>query len=307
VSDINVEYEIRVLYSSEKREKEITINKGTILNKSSVIGMFPVVVLSPENGAVTSGAPADRRRFVDIVVSQSSKSYLEDLMEYRRILRQRNRILLDGKLAQKPAGELLEPWNEALIKRGAQISLRRARFVQEFAPYLTDAFRRITGDDEHPSIGYSPGMGGTAVSVEETEKLFQSELSRQEAEERKVGTSLVGPHKDELVFRINGLGLKSFASQGQHKTFLVALKVAEYFYLRERCGETPILLLDDVFSELDDLRSSKLLELTEDLGQTFITATEGRRFVSTEKAGKVARFYVTQGQVSYEEPSVIAR
>jgi DNA replication and repair protein RecF len=307
VSDIDVAYEIKVSYAADTREKEISINKGLVSNKSSVIGMFPVVVLSQENGALTSGAPADRRKFVDIVVSQSSKSYLEDLIEYRRVLRQRNRILLDAKLTQRYSPDLLEPWNEPLIKRGAQISHRRGQFVQEFVPYLIDAFERIAGAGEHPSIAYGPGIGATAPTPEETERLFRSELLRQQGEERKVGMSLVGPHKDELIFEINELGLKSFASQGQHKTFLVALKVAEFFYLRERCSETPILLLDDVFGELDDLRSAKLLGLTEELGQTFITATDGRRFGSTDKGRRTARFYITQGQVSYAAPSVVAQ
>ena len=307
VSDIDVAYEVRVSYSSDTKEKEITINRGLVPNKSSVIGMFPVVVLCPEDIALTSGALADRRRFVDIVVSQSSKSYLEDLMEYRRILRQRNRILLDGKLAQRSAGDLLEPWNEGLVKRGTQISVRRAQFVKEFVPHLASVFETIGGGEEHPSISYSSGIGTIASTAEETEQFFRAELLRQEGEERKVGSSLVGPHKDELVFEINGLGLKSFASQGQHKTFLVALKVAEYYYLRERRGENPILLLDDVFSELDDIRSARLLAITEDLGQTFITATDGRRFVSTERAGRTARFSVTQGHVTHEEASSITQ
>ncbi len=307
VSDIDVDYEVAVSYSGETKEKDITVNRGVVSDRSSVIGMFPVVVLSPENGSLTAGAPADRRRFVDIVVSQSNKSYLEDLIEYRRILRQRNRILLDAKLSQQPAGEILEPWTEELVKCGAQIAVRRARFVEEFAPYLKDVFGRITGAAEHPSISYSPGIGAPAGTVEEAANVFRSEIARQEGEERKVGSSLVGPHKDELIFEINGLGLKSFASQGQHKTFLVALKVAEFYYLRERRGETPILLLDDIFSELDDTRSANVLMLTEDLGQTFITATEGERLRSPGKARKTARFYVSQGQITHEASSVIAQ
>ncbi len=307
VSDIDVVYETTISYSSETKEKDITINKGVVDNKSSVIGMFPIVVLSPENGSLTSGAPADRRRFVDIVVSQSNKSYLEDLIEYRRILRQRNRILLDARLTQQPVDDILAPWNEALIACGTRISVRRAQFTREFAPYLAHVFAEITESVEQPSIAYSPGIGSAPELAEETEERFRSELAKAQNEERKLGTTVVGPHKDEWTLEINGLPLKSYASQGQHKTFLVALKVAEFHYLHERRGETPVLLLDDVFSELDDARSGRVLALTEDLGQTFITATDAGRFRSADKGRRVARFYVSQGQVTHEEPSVLAQ
>ncbi len=307
VSDIDVPYEVDVTYVGDTREKKITINGAEAESKSSVIGMFPLVVLSPEHGTLTMGAPVDRRRFVDIVVSQSSRSYLEHLIEYRRVLRQRNKILLESRLSQRFTPDVIEPWSEEIVKYGAQISRRRAEFVQEFAPLLEDAFRKIASPDERPTIAYDSSIPQAATaSREETERAFRDELQRQESEERRLGTTLVGPHKDEFVFEISGLGLRSFASQGQHKTFLVALKVAEFFYLWERCKDTPLLLLDDVFSELDDLRSARLLSLTEELGQTFITATDGRRFSPAVKQQGMAAFHVHDGQVSYAEPPVIA-
>jgi DNA replication and repair protein RecF len=269
--------------------------------------MFPVVVLSPENANVTSGTPADRRRFIDVVISQSNKSYLQDLIEYRRILRQRNRLLFESKGGQAASQDLLEPWNENLIKRGSQISQRRAQFVQEFSPYLVDAYLRIAGRGEQPSIGYDSSIKiDSSSTIERAQTFFRLELDQQRVEEQKLGTTLVGPHKDELVFEINGLSLKAFASQGQHKTFLVALKVAEFFYLRERCQETPILLLDDVFSELDSPRSEKLLALTADLGQTFITATDEQRFSKeSNQRGDFARYFVRKGKVTFAKAEVL--
>ena len=158
VSDIDVGYRIAVSYEVESREKSIIINQSPVDNRSSVIGMFPVVVLSPENGSVTAGTPSDRRRFIDIVISQSSREYLEELIEYRRILRQRNRILFDTKISQRDALDVLEPWNEELVQCGAQIVLRRARFVGEFRQYLVDAFIHIAGELELPSIVYDPSF-----------------------------------------------------------------------------------------------------------------------------------------------------
>jgi DNA replication and repair protein RecF len=308
VSDIDTAHTVEVRYTAETKEKTISINNDAVQERSSVIGMFPVVVLSPENGNVTSGTPADRRRFIDVVISQSSKSYLQDLMEYRRILRQRNRVLFDAKMAQYLSSGILEPWNENLIKRGSLISQKRALFVEEFSPFLVDAYGKIAGSAETPSIEYNSSVTANGVlPVNEVENLYRKELLRQEQEERKLGTSLVGPHKDELVFEINKRGLKAFASQGQHKTFLVALKIAEFFYLRDRCKETPVLLLDDVFSELDEARSEKLLALTANLGQTFITATDERRFMKQRtRKGELARFHVRQGRVASAKSTVLA-
>jgi len=307
VSDIDVSYKIDVSYSRDAKEKKIAVNNGVIEDKSSIIGMFPVVVLSPENANVTSGTPADRRRFIDVVISQSNKSYLQDLIEYRRILRQRNRVLFESKAGQRTSQDLLEPWNENLIKRGSQISQRRAQFVQEFSPYLVDAYIRIAGRGEEPSIGYDSSIKtDNSLTIEQAQTFFRRELEQQRVEEQKLGTTLVGPHKDELVFEINGLSLKTFASQGQHKTFLVALKVAEFFYLREQCQETPVLLLDDVFSELDGPRSEKLLALTANLGQTFITATDEQRFSTASKQGNdFARYFVRKGKVTFAKAEVL--
>ena len=307
VSDINVPYDIEVSYKKEGKEKKITINKGLIDDRSSVIGMFPVVILSPENANITSGMPGDRRRFIDVVISQSNKSYLQDLIEYRKILRQRNRILLESRGEQRVSQAVLEPWNEALVGRGAQISLHRSQFVEEFSPYLVNAFLDLAGSGEEPSIEYhSSIMANSSMGVEELKELFSGQLQRQLAEESRLGTTLVGPQKDDLSLEINGLNLRSFASQGQHKTFLVALKVAEFFYLRERCRETPVLLLDDVFSELDEPRSDKLLGLTAGLGQTFITATDGRRFSNaTMTTSNFVRYYVRGGKVTLAEPAVV--
>ena len=268
--------------------------------------MFPVVVLSPENGNVTLGAPADRRRFVDIVISQSNKSYLQDLMEYRRILRQRNRILFDARSGLRTPREVLEPWDESLIKVGTRISHQRSRFIQDFSPYLVTAFIDIAGKEEKPSIEFEPSVRSDAsCSEDEEQNLFREQLEQQRPEEQKLGTTLVGPHKDELALGINRLGLKAYASQGQHKTFLVAMKIAEFFYLRERCQETPVLLLDDVFSELDGPRSEKLLAMTATLGQTFITSTDDRRFSEgMQHRNDFARYYVHQGTVKFAEPAV---
>ena len=308
-SDIGVSYQIEVAYDGQTKQKEIVINKSPVQNRSLVVGMFPVVVLSPENGNVTSGTPSDRRKFIDVVISQSNRSYLEDLIEYRRILRQRNRILFEARIQQRDCWGLLEPWSESLVRRGVQIVRRREKFVSDFQPHLAAAYQRIAGESERPELAYEANIRPEGSEAEASpEQHFHEELKRRYADERRMGTTLVGPHKDELRLTINQLGLRDYASQGQHKTFLVALKIAEFFYLKEQCKETPLLLLDDVFSELDETRSANLLSIAGDLGQTFITETDEKRFVAMPGAStRAAGYIVKQGRIYHEGQTSLAR
>jgi DNA replication and repair protein RecF len=143
------------------------------------------------------------------------------------------------------------------------------------------------------SFAVEPG-----ADTEDIQKNFLSQMNARQAEERQLATTIVGPHRDEIEFSINDLNLRTFASQGQHKTFIVALKIAEFFYLKDRCNETPILLLDDILSELDEHRAGRVLDLTQQLGQTFITSTSEQLF-SDHEWGK--KLYVRKGSVTHEE------
>ena len=297
-SDAGTDYRVRLAYVRGTREKAFTINSARPDRLGSVIGMFPVVILSPENNAITFGAPSDRRRFIDLVLSQLSRSYFDDLLEYRRVLRQRNRLLGDAKIQGSAVREdALVPWNTGIVDYGTRIIHRRWRFVNEFIPYVASAYRDMVETQERPEMLYETVAHGTSLEAPETIAVeIRDQLQSRSAEECRRGLSLVGPHRDELVFKINGINLQNYASQGQHKTFLVALKIAEFFYLKENKGETPILLLDDVLSELDDTRSSRLLEHVADLGQTIITTTD-ESVLSDQvyREGKNRRFYVEHG------------
>jgi len=265
---------VRVAYSDNQNEKVYTINKHRVAPLSSVIGKFPVVICAPEYGPVTMSGPSERRKFIDFVISQSDSKYFQNLIEYRRIIKNRNKILLDSKIKNQNTKELLEPWNEQLIEKGTYLILSRKKFVSEFKDYIQSSYDRIVDKEERISIEYKPGIGQNINEDEDKiQENFRDQLYKSSTEELRICSTLVGPHRDELVFKINDLDLRKYASQGQHKTFLVSLKTAEYFYLKERCDETPILLLDDVFSELDEKRSWRLLEFIETLSQTFITAT----------------------------------
>ena len=299
VSDEGKEFHVRVTYDDMKKEKKFTINGAAVEKFSSVIGMFPVVILSPENSSITFGSPADRRKFIDLVISQSSKSYVEDSMEYRRIVRQRNTILSEAK--GRDCSAEIAPWNDMLVRYGSRIIYKRNRFLQEFAPYIAQTYMDIVDERETPKIEYAPSINiQSGSTMDEISAAMEQKLLKKKNDEMRFQTTLVGPHRDDILFSLNGMSLKHFASQGQHKTFLVALKVAEFFFLKERCSETPVFLLDDVFSELDEYRSKKLLTLAESLGQIFITTTSEKIFGGAEWNNERRKFFIRSGAIDNE-------
>lgn len=306
--DAGFRHNVAVTYNHAEKEKDFFIDRAKVERFSSVVGQFPVVVLSPESGGITTGGPADRRRFLDFVISQGSKVYLEDLLEYRRVLRQRNRVLSESKAARTDGSDLLEPWNQELVDRGARIVHRRSTFLQDLLPLVVESYGSIAGRVENPTMEYEPSVicKGPA-SEEEIRRAFAEELKRKATEEKRFGISLVGPHRDELRLNINSQDVRSHASQGQHKTFLIALKIAEFLYLQSKRNERPILLLDDIFTELDKHRAEKLLALTESVGQAFITTTSDSIFPADFNwVDSNKRFVVQRGKVEHEGARILA-
>lgn len=302
VSDAGIEHDVRVAYVLESKEKAYTQNKRCIEPLSSVIGRFPIVVLSPQHAPITFGPPTERRKLVDLVMSQLSAAYMEDLLEYRRILKQRNKILLDAKINRANPTQLLEPWDRQIVEVGSKLTHRRRTFVVEFQSYLLSSYYHITDDVETPAMKYVPMQEIDGANTEyEIAEVLRQQIVRRRREEIHFGTSLVGPHRDEFAFTINGHDLRKYASQGQHKTFLIALKIAEFFYLNEQRNETPVMLLDDVFSELDERRTKRVLNFVGELSQTFVTSTTPTIFEDTLLLGDHNRkFFVSNGTVVYE-------
>lgn len=296
VTDGGVLFEVRVEFDKNQCKKSITVNRGRIEKASLLIGMFPVVILAPNQNTISTGASSARRKFIDLIISQASRKYLEVLMEYRKVLRQRNRVLAEiaGRKNQRDA---LEPWNKILITTGSEITVKRRQFIEDFKRSFSDAYGRLAGQGEKPSMSYIPSIDGACgVDIDQVQSFFAQALQSRADEEIRLGYSLVGPHRDEICFTINDLDVRSYASQGQHKTILVALKLAEFLYLKERCNETPILLLDDAFSELDSQRVQGLLANTADFGQVFLTATDDTNVDWKTVSNAIPRrFFVRQG------------
>ena len=307
LSDANIFYETRVVFDKLQNQKTITVNKAKVDKASSLFGQFPMVILSPEQSSITIGSPSDRRRFVDFVISQSSRTYLEYLIEYKRILKQRNKILSDMIFSHKENNIAIEPWNENLVRVGTALVEKRIEFIEDFQTIVIDSYATVAGIAERPEISYVPSFK-CAAGKEAIETTFHQALKDRDQEERRIGHSLVGPHRDEFIFKINKLDTRNFASQGQHKTFLIAIKLAEFFYLKERCNEIPILLLDDVLSEMDGRRSQRLLETIAELGQVFITSTDERALNWIPIVSSNPRkFFVRQGTINRVEDAAYIR
>jgi DNA replication and repair protein RecF len=286
------EHHVRVTYGPGPGEKTFTVNGLRPERLAAVIGRFPLVILSPDHGAITSGGPAERRKFLDITLAQVSPAYLEDLLEYRRVLRQRNLLLADGRRWGTLSLTALEPWTASLAVHAARVVARRRVFAAEFTSYVERAYQRLVPSGERPGLAYVGPVD--AESVGETESALLKALERTAREEQQRGMTLVGPHRDDLRLLINGKDVQQFASQGQHKTLLVAFKIGEFRYVQERREESPVLLLDDVFSELDRPRAMRILELVEDLGQCVITATDEGVFHGALDWGKRHRRFLVQ-------------
>lgn len=233
---------------------------------------MPVVLLSPEDYKITSGSPAERRSLIDMFLSQVSSIYLKNLQKYNRVLKQRNKILTEFLKKGQFDEKILEPWNLSLIETGSKIIKYRNSFITDFSPLLAERYLELNQVNETISFSYKPSF--PIRNFEEIENQFRETLQRDRTSERLRGISLSGPHRDDFIFTISGNELRTYGSRGQHKSALVALKLAQFFYLKLKKNETPVLLLDDLFSDLDPQRGKKILTAIENIGQTFITTTQ---------------------------------
>lgn len=276
-SDGRSPIEIRVVFKPDEG-KRIFVNGAPLDRLADLVGRVPIVVFAPVDHSLTDGPPEERRRFLDNTLSQARPAYLNGLMKYRRTLKQRNAVLSAGRSVRP---ELLAPWNEEFVRGGVLISQARAKFVAEFARYLDQAWNLIESIGERPTIEYN---GFASISdwhdTEDVARRFRARLEQSHASEKSMRRTLVGPHRDELTFRLNDVEVRRFASQGQHRTFGMALKLAKYLYLRDVTEKTPLLLLDDVFGDLDQHRQNVFLDLLQNslMGQSIITTADDTHF-----------------------------
>ena len=254
------------IYSALKRgrKKQFKRNKKEYKRLAEHIGLIPLVMVSPSDTELIGGASEGRRRFMDVIISQYDRIYLESLIRYNKALLQRNALL---KQEQEPDAELLLLWEESMAREGELIYAKRTEFVEAIAPIFKEFYRIISQDKEEVDLRYvSHGQRG--------DLLFTIQVSR--AKERIVGYSLHGIHKDDLEMYLGDFLIRREGSQGQNKSYLIALKLAQFDFLRRVShGVTPLLLLDDIFDKLDARRVEEIVKLvsSDRFGQIFITDT----------------------------------
>src|SRR5690606_5815927 len=253
------------------QKKQFRKNKKAYTRLADHIGMFPLVMVSPSDSAIVTDGSEERRRFVDNVISQTDIAYLDGLIAYNKCLLQRNTLLKQAAKSGKLDNSLLEVLDTQLVELGVPIYEKRQAFMTEFIPEFDNHYRFLTDTAETVSLVYESQLTRGSFST-----LLAQHLDRDSLLER----TTVGIHKDDLLFAIHGdMPLKKFGSQGQQKSFLIALKLAQYSFLYRRKGFKPLLLLDDIFDKLDDRRTRKLMQMVsaDDFGQIFLTDTDSMR------------------------------
>jgi DNA replication and repair protein RecF len=291
------ESKIRIYYSALENKKYYYKDSKLISRSADIIGKFPIVILTPSDHSITQGAPSERRKFIDSIISQASENYLRTIIDYGKTLRQRSSLLFQIKdNRNKNIFNELDAWTEKLVESGLIIINYRKNFAADFIKFIAASYKIIMGETEVPTLRYSflENYGGSDFKVE-----FFRLLDLKRNEELRRSTNLVGPHRDEILFEINNMSLKTYGSQGQHKTFQVVLRFAEFFYLKEVMGIMPLFLLDDIFGELDTKRSLKISEYLRELGQTFITMTDLTNLSFMKKNDNDKYITLSSGTVAY--------
>lgn len=281
------------------QKKQFKRNKKEYTRLADHIGLYPLVMISPADSELITEGSESRRRFVDSVIAQFDRDYLEQLIRYNKVLSHRNALLKQFGESRKFDLTSLEIWNEQLIHHGEQVHLSRQHFIKNFVPIFQTYYELISGGKEQVNIVYTSHLN---------ENTFPAVLEKTLNRDRAIEYTSAGIHKDELEFTINGYPIKKFASQGQQKSFLIALKLAQFDFIKSIKQVTPILLLDDIYDKLDDLRVKQLMELvsSEKFGQLFVTDTHPTRLAElfNSDAIDIKVFKITNGAVSNEEVPV---
>ncbi len=307
-NDLGIPHKVNLMFTPGKK-KRISNSSGDNLNPKDIIGNIPIVALAPDHKEITGGSPGARRQFMDSVLAQSGRVYYDSLVKLKKCLKQRNSMLSDVQKFRGAISELIPAWTDVLIETGSEIAVRRNKFIRKFNEVFKEVYKDVTGGREEVEIIYYPDHIADDVltddfAVQDAAGEYYKAAEALKEREFARGSTLFGPQKDDLIININGVNSRYTASQGQHKSLLISLKFAEFEYLKNIKNENPLFLLDDIFSELDSERTSKVLELvTRDSSQTFITVTNKEmmsRFVPPSDSCYF--FEVDSGRVNLNTP-----
>lgn len=287
ISKKGIDYRIDI-HLRKNKSKGIAVNGIPIKRASELYGIVNIIFFSPEDLNIIKSGPTARRRFINMELCQLEKIYVNDLINYNKTLEQRNKLLKD--LNYNPSLEdTLEIWDESLVKFGKNIINKRKIFIEELNEIVAGIHFKISGNKEKLIVKYEP-----SCEENDFERLIRENISR----DKKSGMTGFGPHRDDMIFLINGTDIRKYGSQGQQRTAALSLKLAEIELVKRNTGDTPILLLDDVLSELDSNRQNYLLNSIHDI-QTIISCTGLDEFINNRF--DINRIYrVKNGKVSKE-------
>src|ERR1700761_8111510 len=267
-------------------------NKKNYQRLADHIGLLPLVMVSPYDISIIIEGSEERRKFIDNVISQTDNKYLDELIIYNKVLINRNALLKRIADTGKYDPELLAVFDEQLITSGNLIFEKRKAFMESFTAIFAKHYQFLSGDAEQVELVYESQL---------LQDDFAMLLKKSTEKDRALERTTTGIHKDELQFAIHGMPMKKFGSQGQQKSFLIALKLAQYSFLYQQKGFKPLLLLDDIFDKLDDNRVTKLMQMVSnhDFGQVFITDTSAAKIKNIFKKIDVdlKLFKVTGGEI----------
>lgn len=267
----------RIVVSLKRGHKKIIKrNSKTYDRFSDHIGFLPLVIISPADRDLIIEGSETRRKFIDSVISQSDKEYLDILIRYNKVISQRNSLLKYFALNTTFDADALDIYNHQMVELGEPIYEKRKAFLETFIPIFKERYKVISNNNESVNLNYKSDL-----SEGKLDDLLKQNIKK----DRALQYSSVGIHKDDLKFEIEGFPIKKFGSQGQQKSYLVALKLAQFDFIKAQQGEQPIVLLDDIFDKLDEQRVSQIISLvdSENFGQLFISDTHSER---TENAIK---------------------
>jgi DNA replication and repair protein RecF len=276
------------------QKKQFKRNKKEYDKLADHIGLFPLVMISPYDASIIIEGSEERRRFMDNVISQTDARYLDELIIYNKHLLNRNAFLKQVAINRRYDPTLFEIIDAQLVASGNKIFEKRKQFILDFIPLFNQHYAFLSNSSEQVNLEYLSQLN---------DSLFESLLGQSVEKDKILERTTTGIHKDDLIFSIRDMPLKKFGSQGQQKSFLIALKLAQYSYLQKYKGFKPLLLLDDIFDKLDDNRVHKLMEMVShhDFGQIFITDTGRERVLNIFNRIQVpvTLFVVNNGSINH--------
>jgi DNA replication and repair protein RecF len=290
VERLHGESELAITLRSSGR-RTLSLNQEALRRQIDFLGILNAVEFSSLDLELVRGAPECRRTWLDALLVQIEPIYAHILHQYQQVLRQRNALLKEIRQKETfnhtseslksqgiPDFSQLELWDRQLAEFGSRVTRRRARVIDRLAPLAQAWHESISGKTELLEIQYVPNVSCTSDEPASVQQAFLEKIEQRRLAEQQLGTTVVGPHRDEVEFRINHTPAKSYGSQGQQRTLVLALKLAELKLIEEVVGESPLLLLDDVLAELDPNRQNQLLDAIQDRFQTLITTTHLNSF-----------------------------